>query len=104
VTVSSPLGELVPRIQALLVARGADTASAYTAALQLIARFVQAEAYVLAIQDALRLTIFVTGLAIIAVLFVRGYRRPQRIPEQVPGTAVPADSGETARREAVPAG
>src|SRR5438067_1700014 len=37
VTASSPLGELVPRIQALLVARGADTVSAYTAALQLIA-------------------------------------------------------------------
>src|SRR6266487_6121896 len=104
VTVNSPLGELVPRLQALLVARGADTASAYTAALLLIARFVQREAFVLALQDAFRLTIFVTGLAIIAVLFVRGTRRPQRIPEQAPGGAVPAVSGETARREAVPVG
>ncbi len=104
VTVNSPLGELVPRLQALLVARGADTASAYTAALLLIARFVQREAFVLALQDAFRLTIFVTGLAIIAVLFVQGTRRPQRIPEQAPGGAVPAVSGETARREAVPVG
>jgi DHA2 family multidrug resistance protein len=100
VTASSPLGQLIPRIQALLVARGADTASAYTAALQLIARFVQRVAFVLALQDALWLTIFVTGLAIIAVLFVRGTRRPQRIPEQAPGADVPADSGENARIEA----
>jgi EmrB/QacA subfamily drug resistance transporter len=104
VTASSPLGQLVPRIQALLVARGADAASAYIAALGLIARFVQREAFVLGIQDALRLTIFVTGLAIIAVLFVRGSRRPQRIPEQTPSAEVPADTGETARVEAELAG
>ncbi len=104
VTISSPLGELVTRIQALLVARGADTTSAYNAALQLIARFLQREAFVLAIQDALRLTIFVIGLAIIAVLFVRGSRRPQRTPERAPGAAVPADAGETAPIEAVSAG
>src|SRR5205823_440053 len=104
VTISSPLGELVTRIQALLVTRGADTASAYNAALLLIARFVQREAFVLAIQDALKLTIFVIGLAIIAVLFVRGTRKPQRIPEQAPGAAVPVDAGETTRTEAVLAG
>jgi hypothetical protein len=104
VTASSPLGELVPRIQALLVARGADAASAYNAAVLLIARFVQREAFVLALQDAFRLTIVVTFLSIIAVLFVRSSRKPQRIPERAPGAAVPADAGETARREAVPAG
>jgi EmrB/QacA subfamily drug resistance transporter len=104
VTASSPLGQLVPRIQALLVARGADIAAAYTAALQLIARFVQREAFVLGIQDALRLTIIVTGLAIIAVLFVRGSRRTQPIPEQTPGDAVPADTDETAGVEAALAG
>jgi hypothetical protein len=61
---------------------------------------VQRVAFVLALQDALWLTIFVTGLAIIAVLFVRGTRRPQRIPEQAPGADVPADAGENARIEA----
>jgi len=101
VTASSPIGQLIPRIQALLVARGADTASAYTAALQLIGRFLQREAFVLALQDAFRLTIFVTCLAIIAVFFVRSSRRPQRIPEQAPGATVPAGTGETARPEAV---
>src|SRR5215471_12944621 len=55
VTASSPIGELVTRIQALLVARGADTISAYHAALLLIARFLQREAFVLGIQDAMRL-------------------------------------------------
>jgi EmrB/QacA subfamily drug resistance transporter len=104
VTVSSPLGELVPRIQALLVARGADSSSAYATALQLIARFVQREAFVLAIQDALRLTIFIIGLAIIAVLFVRSSRRPQRVPGQASRTGTPADTGEIAPVEAVLAG
>lgn len=101
VTASSPVGELIPRIQALFVAHGADTASAYRAALLLIARFAQREAFVLAIQDALRLTIFVIGLAIIAVLFVRGYRGQQRIPRQVSGSSVPADSEEIAPEEAM---
>jgi EmrB/QacA subfamily drug resistance transporter len=98
---NSPLGELLPRIEALFVARGADLTSASAAALQLIARFVQREAFVLAVQDALRLTIFVIGFAIIAVLFVRNTRRPQRVPEQTPLTA---DTGEPARAEAVLAG
>jgi EmrB/QacA subfamily drug resistance transporter len=100
VTVSSPLGELILRMQALFVARGADTASAYSAAVLFIARFIQREAFVLALQDALRVTIFVTGLAIIAVFFVRGSRRTQPITEQAPGQAVPADTGEAAHVEA----
>jgi EmrB/QacA subfamily drug resistance transporter len=104
VTISSPLGQLVPRIQALLVARGADTSSAYKAAVLLIARLVQRQAFVLAIQDALWLTIFVTGFAIIAVLFVRGYRRPQPVPGQASGAAVPANVSEAVPVEAMLAG
>jgi DHA2 family multidrug resistance protein len=104
VTAISPIGELIPRIQALFVAHGADTASAYNAALLLVARFLQREAFVLAIQDALRLTIFVIGLAIIAVLFVRSSRRQQPVPGQVPVSGVPADSGETAPAAAMHAG
>ena len=104
VTINSPLGGLIPRIQALLEARGADTSSAYHAAILLIARFVQREAFVLGIQDALRLTVLVTGLAIIAVLFVRGTRRPQRVPEQVSGIPVNADASESIPVEAMLAG
>jgi EmrB/QacA subfamily drug resistance transporter len=104
VTINSPIGELIPRFQALFVSRGADTASAYKAAVLLIARFVQREAFVLGIQDALWVTIFVTGLAIIAVFFVRGSRRPQRIPGQTSGTPIAAETSETVPIEAMLAG
>jgi DHA2 family multidrug resistance protein len=104
VMANSPLGELLPRIQALFVARGADLSSASAAALLLIARFVQRVAFVLAIQDALRLTIFIIGLAVISVLFVRSSRKPQRVPEQTPSAGAPADAGEHTRAEAALAG
>ena len=104
VMANSPLGVLLPRIEALFVARGANLTSASAAALQLIARFVQREAFVLAFQDALRLTIFAIGLAIISVLFVRSSRQPQRVPEQTPRAGAPADASEHARTEAALAG
>jgi DHA2 family multidrug resistance protein len=78
VTATSPLGQLVSGLQAAFVARGADTLTARITALQLIARFVQRQAYMLAIQDAFLLTVAIIGLAIIAVLFVRGKRRPAK--------------------------
>ena len=84
VTASSPLGQLIPLIQAEFVARGADMLSAHNAALQLVALFLRREAFVLSIQDAFRLTIFVIGVAIIATLFVRGTPRQARIPVQTP--------------------
>jgi EmrB/QacA subfamily drug resistance transporter len=105
VTAGSPLGRVVLSLQAAFVARGADLVAAHTATLQLIARyFLQRQAFVLSIQDALRLTIFVTVLAIIAVLFVRNNRRPQPIPEQAPREGIPADKEESARAEAILAG
>ena len=105
VTASSQLGQLVLGIQAALVARGADLFAAHNAALQLIARyFLQRQAFVLALQDALRLTIIVIVLAVIAVLFVRNNRRPQRIPEQAPRAGIPAEREESARAEAIEAG
>lgn len=79
VTPGSALGQLVPRLQALFVARGADVNAAYNAALQLIAGLVKRQAFILAIQDAFILTIFFIGAAIIATLFVRGTRRA-RVP------------------------
>jgi EmrB/QacA subfamily drug resistance transporter len=104
VMANSPLGVLLPRIEALFVARGADLSSASAAALLLIARFVQRVAFVLAIQDALRLTIFIIGLAVISVLFVRSSRKPQRVPEPTPSAGAPADAGEHTRAEAALAG
>jgi DHA2 family multidrug resistance protein len=103
-TINSPLGELVPRLQALFVAHGADTFAAYNAAVLLIARFIQREAFVLAIHDALWVTIGVTILAIITVLFVRPSRRPQPVTEQASGALVDAESRESVPVEAMVAG
>jgi hypothetical protein len=103
-TINSPLGALVPRLQALFVARGADTAAAFHAAVLLIARFIQREAFVLAIRDALWVTIGVTILAIIAVLFVRPSRKPQPIPEQASGAQVVTESSAAVPAEAMLAG
>jgi len=85
VTANSPLGRVIPFIQAYYVAHGASTASAYQAAIQLISLFVKEEAFVLALQDAFRVTIFVIVIALIATLFVRSTRRqakPASIPPQ----------------------
>lgn len=104
-TASSPLGHLVLLIQAALVARGADLPSAYAAAIQLIARFfLQREAFVLGLQDALWVTIFVNILAIIAVLFVRNNGRARRAPKPAKRSETPVDTGEIAPAEAMLAG
>ena len=103
-TIYSPLGELVPRLQALFVSRGADTAAAYQASILLIAQFIQREAFVLAIRDALWVTIGVTVLALISVLFVRGSRRMPQPVQQESGTPIDTHSSETAVAEAMLAG
>ncbi|HZR39290.1 MAG TPA: DHA2 family efflux MFS transporter permease subunit [Ktedonobacteraceae bacterium] len=75
VTATSPIGQMLPRLQALFVARGADLATAKTTALQLIAQLVQRQGYVLAIQDAFLLTLVFVIISVIATLFVSGSRR-----------------------------
>ena len=99
VTASSPLGQLIPAIQAFYVSQGADLLSAHSAALQLVALFVKREAYILAIQDAFRLTIFVIVIAIVATFFVSSTRRQARVPQQSatqPGSPPAADEAEEA--------
>ncbi|HLZ63490.1 MAG TPA: MDR family MFS transporter [Ktedonosporobacter sp.] len=92
VTASSPIGQLLPQLQALFVARGADTNTAHVAALQVIAGLLQRQSFVLALQNAFSFSAVVTILAIIAVLFVRGSRRPASIPEQRAPEAQPAEA------------
>jgi DHA2 family multidrug resistance protein len=104
VTSSSRLGQLIPFIQNYFVAHGADPILARQTAIQLIARFVQGQAFVMAIQDALRLTLVFIVVAIIATFFVRSRPKPQRIPQQAPGTDAHVDTGEAAMPEAVLAG
>ncbi|GAC1624321.1 MAG: DHA2 family efflux MFS transporter permease subunit [Ktedonobacteraceae bacterium] len=86
VTPSSPLGQLVPRLQALFVSQGASVIAARTAALQTIARLVQRQAYMLSIQDAFTFSLVVAILAIVAVLFVRKSRSKAPAPGAERGT------------------
>lgn len=79
VTATSRLGLLYPQLQALFVARGASLSSAQSDALQIIAGLLRQQSYILAIQNAFSVTVVICVLAIIAVFFVRGRRRPARI-------------------------
>ncbi|MDQ6660962.1 MAG: multidrug efflux MFS transporter [Chloroflexota bacterium] len=106
VTAISPLGQLLPGLQALFMSHGASAAQAQSTALQLIAGLLRQQSYVLAIQDAFTVTVFVIGVAIIAVLFVRSSRKPKRINEPSLSPVIPSQTEETesARAEAMFAG
>jgi EmrB/QacA subfamily drug resistance transporter len=95
VTASSPLGQLLPRLEAFFVARGADASAARAAAVQLIIRLVQRQGYVLAIQDAFRITLVFVAITVIITLFIRVKRPPRRIPAQ----PLEAPGGEAAPKE-----
>ena len=97
VTPASPLGQLIPRLTAAYVSRGTDITAAGAAALQTIARLVQRQGYILAIQDAFKFSLVVTFLAIVAVLFVSKSRRPAPpTPGTVQGTQRPGQPEEEA--------
>jgi EmrB/QacA subfamily drug resistance transporter len=106
VTASSPIGQLLPQLEAYFVAHGASMQAARTTALQLIAGLLQSQSFVLALHDALFLTLFVIALAIIATLFVRASRRPARIQEPSLSPVVPGETqeSEASRAEAILAG
>jgi DHA2 family multidrug resistance protein len=76
VTAASPLGQLLPRFEALFVLRGADVQSAVSTAVLLIARLVQRQAYMLAIRDAFFLSIAIAVVALVVTLFVKERPRP----------------------------
>jgi len=63
--------------------------------LPLIYRLVQRQSFIFALQDAFWLTLIVTGLAIISVLFVRVSRKPRSIPETTPAPGAPIAEEET---------
>jgi EmrB/QacA subfamily drug resistance transporter len=95
VTASSPLGQLLPRLQGLFLLHGADAQSARSAALQLIARFLQRQGYLLAIQDAFFVVIALIALAIVATLFVKEKRRSAPSSQESPAS----DAAESAPTE-----
>lgn len=106
VTASSPLGQLLPRLQAFFVAHGTDLANAKATSLQVISGLLIRQSFVLSLQDAFMLTLVVSGLAIIATLFVRGSRKPAQINEPSLSPVNPSENTETegARAEALFAG
>ena len=71
VTPGSPLDQLASRLQSLFVQHGASLADARAAALQEIARLVQRQGFMLAIQDAFWLVLIVLIASIIAACFIR---------------------------------
>jgi len=90
VTAASPLGQLLPRLEAFFVLRGADVRSAASTAVLLIARLVQEQAYMLAIRDAFFLSIAVAVLALVTTMFVKERQR----------SSVPEPSGEEIEQRA----
>ena len=95
VTASSSLGQLLPRLQGLFLLHGADAQSARSAALQLIARFLQRQSYLLALQDAFFVVIALIALAIVATLFVKEKRRSAPSSQESPVS----EAGESAPKE-----
>ncbi len=100
VTSSSPLGQLVPLLQALFLQRGAVSAqAAYAAALQTISGLLQRQATVLAMQDAFRLSVGLTVVSIVATFFVR-YRTRKAAPKVAQPRTAEDHEAESARQEA----
>jgi EmrB/QacA subfamily drug resistance transporter len=101
VTASSPLGQLVPLLQALFISHGASSTLAYATALQEISGLVQRQAAVLAMQDGFRLSAILALVAIVASFFVTGQRRKQNAAVQPSSTPQEREEEERARQEAM---
>lgn len=100
VTPFSRSGGLIQALQAYFVAHGASLVAAHTAALQEISLFIKGEAYMMAIQDAFRLTLVMVALAVIAVLFVQ-HKGHSRKPQPAGGPVESTETRETAAAEAL---
>ena len=99
VTPASPLGQLLPRLQALFVSRGAGVNAARAAALQEISGLLQRQGYILAVQDGFLISVGIILFAIIAVFFIRARKAPQQAQPVVSQTLTDEDSA--ARDEAM---
>jgi EmrB/QacA subfamily drug resistance transporter len=101
-TPASSLGQMATRLQAYLMARGADLMTAKTTALQLIAELVQQQSYVLAIRDAFTLTLVFVFLSVIATLFLQGKQKMLESPaSQAEQPAGESEAGAVEREAAL---
>lgn len=100
VTATSPLGQLIPHLQALFVSRGASMSAAYASALQVISGLLRRQAIILSMQDAFRFSLVLSIFGIIAAFFVRYRRNPPLAPDTQPITNQESAEAEAARQEA----
>jgi len=92
VTPASPLGQLAFRLQKFFIQHGASLIGARAAAIQEVARLVQRQGYMLAIQDAFWLVLFVLMASIIAACFIRTRNYTPPVSQQLePDTKSQAD-------------
>jgi DHA2 family multidrug resistance protein len=101
VTATSPLGQLVPRLQALFMFHGGSASASYIAALQEVQGLVERQAYVLAIQDAFWLSFVLALVAIVATIFVGGRRKSASAPDLSQLSDEEREEAERAREEAM---
>ncbi|GHO42577.1 DHA2 family efflux MFS transporter permease subunit [Ktedonospora formicarum] len=101
VTAASPLGQLITRIQMGLVAQGYSASAGYGYAQKIVSGLLQQQSYMLAIQDAFRVSLILAIIAVIATCFVSGTKKPQKkSAEEEPISSQEADEAEIAREEA----
>jgi len=103
VTPLSKLGGLMFGLQAYFVSHGANLSSAHTAALQEISGIIHGQAFILAMQDAFRLTLVLLVVALVAVIMIRT-KRKQTAPAPVFANKAEEEEAAAARAEAMMAG
>ena len=91
VTATSPLGQLMLRLQALFVSRGADAQASARAVAALVSGILQKQAYMLSVRDTFYLSIILVALALVATLFVKSQPRRSQTP------AMSEESGEAGK-------
>lgn len=100
VTATSPLGKLIVMLQGALMGKGLSATAAYAYALKTIGGLLQRQAYMLAIQDAFRLSFYLAIVAIIATLFVSGAKKKKSAQEEASMSEEERAEAEKAREEA----
>ncbi|EFH87840.1 MDR family MFS transporter [Ktedonobacter racemifer] len=100
VTATSPLGKLIVMLQGALMGKGLSATAAYAYALKTIGGLLQRQAYMLAIQDAFRLSFYLAIVAIIATFFVSGAKKKKSAQEEASMSEEERAEAEKAREEA----
>ena len=81
-TPSSPLGHLITLLEAAFISKGYPAQSALATAAREVSLLVQRQAAVEAISDVFWLTLILSGVAIVASVFVGGFKKKQIIEEE----------------------